>query len=339
MAQQPYSTAADVADRSAAKPLLGLKLFTMKSITRISAGLLSLTLAVAPFHDSATAVVQSQQQRDAPSPAKVAEPPQDAPVAGVAGEMKGFTETIPESLVEFEMVPVPEGEGMKPFYMGKHEVTWDEFAHWAYVRDVEKEIERIRARARKLRPSPPYDEVDRGFGFKDRPALGMSRLSAELYAEWLTEKTGRTYRLPTKKEWQHAFKLGYGSLEAEMSPEQLAEVAWYGANSEGRTQAPGTRKPNAIGIYDMLGNVAEWVTDTGQERHAIGGHFRSPADKVTSSAVEVETEAWNENYPNEPKSIWWFVDADFVGFRLVCEAEPQAGATTRGQPAAGTPQD
>ena len=275
------------------------------------------------LHDSTAAHPQASTR-----PAARANQDPDKPiVAAVPTDMKAFTQTIPGSLVEFEMVPVPGGEGIEPFYMGKHEVTWDEFAYWAYVRDVEKEIEKIKARSRKLRPSPPYDEVDRGFGFKDRPALGMSRKSAELYAEWLSEKTGRTYRLPTRKEWEHAFKLGYGgTLTPEMSEEDLARHAWYAGNAEASTHAPGSLEPNTLGIYDMLGNVAEWVTDTGEQRLALGGHYRTPADQTSAVSESVEDESWNENYPNEPKSIWWFVDAPYVGFRLVCEPGPAAPA-------------
>ncbi len=262
------------------------------------------------------------------TPAASAEPrpaaQQDRPLAA----LQPYTETVPGSLVEFEMVPVPGGDGVEPFFIGKHEVMWDEFAYWAYVRDLEKEIDKIKQRARKLRPSPPYDQVDRGFGFTDRPALGMSRLSAELYAEWLSEKTGRKYRLPTKQEWQHAFKEGYGSLEVPAS--ELPKVAWFADNAEDRTHEPGSREANKIGVHDMLGNVAEWVTETGEERMAMGGHFLAPADQVSGTAAVVEDASWNENYPNEPKSIWWFVDAPYVGFRLVCEpeveAEPAAGA-------------
>lgn len=263
--------------------------------------------AFAPAQHSARATVLPQEKE---------------PVIAAPGGMAAYTETIPGSLVEFEMVPVPGGEGIEPFYMGRCEVTWDEFAYWAYVRDVEKEIERIKARAKKLRPSPPYDEVDRGFGFKDRPALGMSRLSAELYCQWLSEKTGRKYRLPTRAEWQHAFQLGHGgTLTPAMGDAELAKVAWYAANSEGRTREPGTLAASTLGIHDMLGNVAEWVTATGDERMALGGHFRAPADKVSGEAAVIEDDSWNANYPNEPKSIWWFVDADYVGFRLVCEME------------------
>lgn len=285
-------------------------------------------------HTSTSAQDQSSTRRS-PPPAEV-EKRDDKPItAAVPTDMKGFTQTIPGSLVEFEMVPVPGGEGIEPFYMGKHEVTWDEFAYWAYVRDVEKEIDKIKARARKLRPSPPYDEVDRGFGFKDRPALGMSRQSAELYAEWLSEKTGRRYRLPTRAEWEHAFKLGQGgTLTPEMTGEELAEYAWFEGNSQGSTQAPGTRQANTLGIHDMLGNVAEWVTDTGEQRIAVGGHFRSPPEQTTAQSMEVEDESWNENYPNEPKSIWWFVDADYVGFRLVCEPGEPKAATEGEQPPA-----
>ena len=256
------------------------------------------------------------------------QPPAEQPVtppatqAADTGELKPFTQVIPGSLVEFEMVPVPAGDGISPFYMGKTEVTWDEFAYWAFVNDVEKEIDKIRMRARKLRPSPPYDEIDRGFGLKDRPALGMSRKSAELYCQWLSEKTGRTYRLPTKAEWQHAFVLGYGTLTPAGTPEELARIAWFGANSENQTRKPGSLEPNQIGLYDMLGNVAEWVTETGEVRVVMGGHFHSPMALVNGEAMLAEDESWNANYPNEPKSIWWFVDADYVGFRLVCEPQP-----------------
>lgn len=275
----------------------------------LAAAMCALAIGLAA-HDSARAGGVEPQERE------------NKQVTAAPGGMTSFTETIPGSLVEFEMVPVPGGEGIEPFYMGKHEVAWDEFAYWAYVKDLEKEIDRIKARAKKLRPSPPYDEVDRGFGFTNRPALGMSRKSAELYCEWLSEKTGRKYRLPTKAEWQHAFKLGHGgTLTPAMGVEELAKVAWYAGNSGERTHEPGSCAPSTLGIYDMLGNLAEWVTQTADERMALGGHFRAPAAKVSGEAAEVEDESWNANYPNEPKSIWWFVDADYVGFRLVCETQ------------------
>jgi formylglycine-generating enzyme required for sulfatase activity len=111
-----------------------------------------------------------------------------------------------------------------------------------------------------------------------------------------------------------------------MSEEDLARHAWFAGNSEASTHAPGSLEASTLGIHDMLGNVAEWVTDTGEQRIALGGHFRAPASETTGTAESVEDESWNENYPNEPKSIWWFVDAPYVGFRLVCEPGPAAPA-------------
>ena len=68
---------------------------------------------------------------------------------------------------------------------------------------------------------------------------------------------GNRYRLPTEAEWEYAARAGttgdrYGNLDA---------IAWFGDNSGGRTQPVGGRAPNAWGLYDMLGNVYEWVED------------------------------------------------------------------------------
>src|SRR5687768_2239825 len=141
-------------------PVRGL--YVMRSRKRMT-----WTSRILPYLSSALLAVAGLAFHSSPN---VQEPPS---TAAVPADMKPFTQTIPGSLVEFEMLPVPGGEGVAPFYLGRHEVTWDEFAYWAYVRDMEKEIDKIKARSKKLRPSPPYDEVDRGFGFKDRPALGM----------------------------------------------------------------------------------------------------------------------------------------------------------------------
>lgn len=235
-----------------------------------------------------------------------------------------YTQTIPPLQVDFDLVLVPgdEAAGIPPLYVGAREVTWDEFMPWAVCDDVEDSDEHGKLRARKVRPSLPYDDITRGFGTDGFPALSMSRLSAELYCAWLSEQTGETFRLPTEEEWVHIYKAGGGSAEA--APENVDQVAIYDDNSEDEitgdymTRQVGSMEPDALGIYDMGGNVCEWVLTDPPERVARGGHFESTADEI-GVGRHVEDPEWNRNYPQEPKSIWWFVDARWVGFRVVRE--------------------
>jgi len=225
------------------------------------------------------------------------------------------------------LVSGDQDRSVKPFYIGKHEVSWDEFSYWALCEDISQK-KAILLREKELRPSTPHDtdRIYRGWGRANQPAVGMSRLSAEQYCEWLSEQTGKQYRLPTSAEWDYAYEKGGLGLDDPLDAEALAEIAWHAENSlddetfDNRAMPMGSLKPNSLGVYDMLGNVAEWVTETGDERVIRGGHFRTPANELTGSHREVEDQSiWNKNYPQSPKSKWGYVDADFPGLRLVCE--------------------
>src|SRR5215472_6672194 len=88
----------------------------------------------------------------------------------------------------------------------------------------------------------------------DRPVETVSRDEAKAFLEKLNAKNdGYHYRLPTEEEWEYAARAG----GANNPP--LDEIAWYDGNSDDETHPVGTKKPNAWGIYDMLGNVREWV--------------------------------------------------------------------------------
>jgi formylglycine-generating enzyme required for sulfatase activity len=92
----------------------------------------------------------------------------------------------------------------------------------------------------------------------NHPVETVSKNDAHDFLAKLNAKNdGYKYRLPTEAEWEYAARAG--TKDSQIGP--LDEMAWYGANSEDETHPVGTKKPNAWGLYDMLGNVREWVED------------------------------------------------------------------------------
>ncbi len=104
--------------------------------------------------------------------------------------------------------------------------------------------------------------ADQGWGEGRRPVINVSWTDAKAYVAWLSRKTGKPYRLLTEAEWEYSARAGsstrfyFGDSEA-----QLSAYAWYSANSGSQTHPVGAKRPNAFGLYDMHGNVWEWVED------------------------------------------------------------------------------
>src|SRR4029450_3840074 len=110
------------------------------------------------------------------------------------------------------------------------------------------------------------------------PVETVSKLEAqEFIAKLNARNDGYRYRLPTEAEWEYAARAGSSKPFAG----NLDEIAWHAGNSEDETHPVGTRKPNAWGIYDMQGNVREWV----QDFYSANYYSTSPVDNPTGPAA------------------------------------------------------
>jgi len=235
---------------------------------------------------------------------------------------QGYDKNYPYKMV---LVPGDAAKGIDPFYMAEHEVTWGMFDRWMQAGDLEGGSANALAEMREvgLRPTPLYGDPQGTvqFNAKDNPVMGVSRLTASAFCKWLTEQSGRQYRLPTMEEWQHALRVG-GGVPADLGP-----YAWHRGNAPKNelsqmqeTSPVKSKAPNTLGIYDMLGSVAEWVTGTGTDRVVVGGSIFTPPEEVTADWRAAEDlDVWSESYPNYPKSKYWYSDFYVTGIRLVCE--------------------
>jgi formylglycine-generating enzyme required for sulfatase activity len=230
---------------------------------------------------------------------------------------QAYSETIPGTVVGFEMVLVPGGTitvdgkavSVKPFHIGRTEATWEMYD--AFALDVPRGGGSPDAVAR---PSQPYGAPDYGWGHAGFPVISVTRAAAEAFCTWLSAKTGKKYRLPTEAEWMHtaALAVGVGTL----SPRRRVTIGWYRDNSLGRTHPVAAKPGDAIGLKDFFGNAAEWVTTPDGALVLRGGSYRDAAEHVGPNARAVQDDSWNERDPQLPKSRWWLSDAPFAGFRL-----------------------
>jgi formylglycine-generating enzyme required for sulfatase activity len=280
--------------------------------------------------------------------------------------MRAYTDRIEGTGVTFDLLPIPGGrfemgsqpgepgrkrsEGprreveISPFWMGRCEVTWDEYRLFMMKLDLGlrkagelEDLEQDRWADAVSRPTPPYVPMDFGMGVAGCPAICMTQFAARQYTRWLSMKTGRFYRLPTEAEWEYACRAGTTTTYSFGDDvEQLGEYAWYFDNSDDRYHEVGSKKPNPWGLYDMHGNVAEWVLDgydkDGYRGGAVdpiqwpkglyprvvrGGSWDDDADRLRSAARRGSSEQWKVQDPQLPKSIWYHTDAPFLGFRIV----------------------
>lgn len=269
---------------------------------------------------------------------------------------ENYVEKIPASSISFNMVAIPggtfkmgspadepfrkENEGpireveVSPFFMAEVEVTWDEYLAF-YIQTAAEgrttDTEGLRNQQASSEDvdaisgaTPPYGQPDQGWGLGQRPAISFSHHAAETYCRWLSQVTGKTYRLPTEAEWEYACRAGSGGpyffdgdpkkfeksgLRAKLSKNDTAIIntyVVYKENSPGKTQTPDFVRPNPFGLRNMAGNVAEFCSDwyqsdaysqypdgvvkdpsgpeSGEEHVVRGGTFMSTAGALRSAA-------------------------------------------------------
>ncbi len=280
------------------------------------------------------------------------------------GDFESYEEVIAGSRETIKMIPITGGTFkmgstnaeadeapvhevlVSDFWMGAYEITWDQYQLFAERQidgaknpeignEIAIEIDAVAA------ATTPYVDMSHGMGRKGFPVVNITEHAALTFCKWLSAKTGNFYRLPTEAEWEYACRAGSTDQYAFGNDStQLGDYAWYKANSDNKYQKVGTKKPNAFGLYDMHGNVAEltmdqydeasyvsrkedvtkdpWVKPTELYPRAVrGGSWQDEAGELRSSVRLGSKAAWKRIDPQIPKSKWWFTNAPHVGFRIV----------------------
>lgn len=276
---------------------------------------------------------------------------------GIAQDLKTYNQAIPGTSVTFKMVAIPAGtftmgspitergrnedEGpqkeitLSAFWMAEHEVT---FAEWdLYFKDntlpQSKTIDGV------TRATPQYIDLTWGMGRDGKhPTNSMSHTAAVMYCKWLYSKTGIFYRLPTEAEWEYACRAGSKTAYPfgnDAAP--LREYGYFKDNSNGKFHFVKQLKPNAWGLYDMLGNLSEWTMDqydpayyskvanknpvtvpaSRYPKTVKGGSYLDEAGELRCANRIASNSNWNIRDPQIPKSKWWLTDGMFAGFRVV----------------------
>lgn len=253
-----------------------------------------------------------------------------------------FWQNVPTAAFKFELVPIPGSDdgSLKPFYIGRLELTWEAFDVFVYSLD-QPDAHAAPGADAVSRPSKPYLPPDRGFGHEGYAAISMSFKNASEFCAWLSKSTGRRYRLPTEAEWEHAARAGATTdserlLGKGVDGDKLADFVVFADNAAGEPAPAGSKKPNAFGLKDMLGNVQEWVVGTDGKPVTKGGSYRSKRAELSVTGRARQEPSWNASDPQIPKSTWWLSDGPFVGFRVVCEMQDNAPAPA-GKPTSPKP--
>ncbi|MFK8113735.1 MAG: formylglycine-generating enzyme family protein [Rubripirellula sp.] len=316
--------------------------------------------------------------------------PADGVFVEVAGKfMVPYAMTIPGTDVQIEMLPVPGGtfkmgspeteanrsddEGpqfevvVDPIWVAQRETNWAQYKEYMKLylifKDFESKGERSVSDDNLVDAiTAPTELYDPSFTFEygedsEQPAVTMTQYSAKQFTKWLSKVSGIQYRLPTEAEWEYAARAGTSTAYSwGDSADDIDDYAWYFDNADDGPPHVGSKKPNAFGLHDMHGSVAEWTvnqyTEDGYKPFASdkpvnalsvvtwpetsspcvvrGGSWElDPEDLRSAARLASDDEEWKDEDPNFPTSPWWFTSdpSRGVGFRIFRSYKPLDDAT------------
>ncbi|MDR2801305.1 MAG: formylglycine-generating enzyme family protein [Desulfovibrio sp.] len=168
--------------------------------------------------------------------------------------------------------PIHEVSISRAFYLGKYEVTQGQ---WMQI----------------MGENPSW------FRGENLPVEQVFWGEAQEFIRRLNLKEGRNgYRLPTEAEWEYAARAG--SDAGSSAKDALRQVAWYAENSGSATHPVGQKKPNAWGLYDMPGNVNEWVADWFSGSYYAQSPAKDPAGPSSGALRVRRGGSWSDEAAN-----------------------------------------